>query len=122
MFAQRLNPQIATELDLADGINAVRAILPICEFDAAPCAEGISMLKSYRKEWDEIRGCWKDRPRHDMASHGADAFRYLAAAYRDLAPPPPVVDKTPKVDARGIWVYTPDDLKSLVGRSDRPRV
>jgi hypothetical protein len=122
MFAQRLNPQIATELDLADGINAVRAILPICEFDAQACAEGISMLKSYRKEWDEIRGCWKDRPRHDMASHGADAFRYLAAAYRDLAPPPPVVDKTPKVDARGIWVITPDDLKSLMGRSDRPRV
>ena len=113
---------VAPSHRVEDGINAVRAILPICEFDAQACAEGISMLKSYRKEWDEIRGCWKDRPRHDMASHGADAFRYLAAAYRDLAPPPPVVDKTPKVDARGIWVITPDDLKCLMGRSDRPRV
>jgi hypothetical protein len=32
-------------------------------------------------------GRWRDRPRHDAASDGADAFRYLSAAYRDLAPP-----------------------------------
>jgi len=116
MFAQRLNPQIATELSVEDGINAVRSILPMCEFDAQGCAEGISMLKSYRKEWDEIRGCWKDRPRHDMASHGADAFRYLAAAYRDLAPPPPSKDTTPRWAGDGR--FTVDDLIALHGRSD----
>ena len=38
MFAQRLTPQIATELSVEDGINAVRAILPLCEFAAAGCA------------------------------------------------------------------------------------
>ena len=27
---------------------------------------------------------WKDRPRHDAASHGADAFRSLAMVYRDV--------------------------------------
>jgi hypothetical protein len=123
MFAQRLNPQIATELELADGINAVRAVLPICEFDAQACAEGISMLKSYRKEWDEFRGCWKDRPRHDLASHGADAFRYLAAAYRDLAPPPPPEPKEPRTDERGVWALTVDELLRLhEGPNPRIRV
>jgi hypothetical protein len=63
MFAKRLNPCIPTEMDLADGINAVRAILPLCEWEADACSEGLSMLKSYRKEWDDSRGCWKDRPR-----------------------------------------------------------
>jgi hypothetical protein len=74
------------------------------------------MLKSYRKEWDEIRGCWKDRPRHDIASHGADAFRYLAAAYRDLPPPQPPKDTTPRWAGDGR--FAADDLIALHGRSD----
>jgi hypothetical protein len=34
----------------------------------------------YRKEWDESRGVWKDCPRHDEASHGADAFLTFACS------------------------------------------
>ncbi len=67
-----------------DGINAVRATLPLCTFDAGPCAEGIKVLKGYRKEWDEDRSCFKDRPRHDWASHGADGFRVLALGWRQV--------------------------------------
>jgi hypothetical protein len=88
MIAGGLRPNIPTEMGIDDGINAVRAILPICEFDEEGCSEGIKVLKAYRKEWDENMGRWRDRPRHDWASDGADAFRYLAAAYRDLVPPP----------------------------------
>jgi hypothetical protein len=36
--------------------------------------------KAYRKEWDESRGVWEDRPRHDDASHGADAFPTFASS------------------------------------------
>ena len=67
-----------------DGINATRKLLGICQFDVGPCAEGIKALKNYRKDWDGERGVWKDRPRHDRASHGADAFRSLALSYRDV--------------------------------------
>lgn len=66
-----------------DGINAARATIPLCTFHEADCAEGLKALKAYRKEWDENRGCWKDNPRHDWASHGADAFRYLSQCWRD---------------------------------------
>ena len=66
--------------------------MPICEFDAGPCGEGIKSLRGYRKDWDEERGCWRDRPRHDWASHGADAFRSLAMIYRDV----PVAPEKPK--------------------------
>jgi hypothetical protein len=67
-----------------DGINTVRGLLGICQFDAGPCAEGIKCLKNYRKDWDGERGVWKDKPRHDAASHGADAFRALAMTYQDI--------------------------------------
>ncbi|HHS9775829.1 TPA: terminase [Raoultella ornithinolytica] len=60
------------------GIEAVREILPSCVFDEAKCEEGINALEGYRKEWDEKRGCWKDKPLHDWTSHGSDGFRYFA--------------------------------------------
>ena len=41
---------------------------------------GLRRLRAYRKEWDESRGVWKDRPRHDEASHGADAFLTFACS------------------------------------------
>jgi hypothetical protein len=113
MFAKSLRPNIPTELDLADGINAVRAILPLCEFDAEACSEGLQMLKAYRKEWDEMHGCWKDRPRHDTASHGADAFRTLACAYRDLAPSKPVDPDADKPRWAGDGRFTVNDLIDL---------
>lgn len=63
---------------VADGINAVRTILPRCRFDAAKCATGIDALQAYRRVWDEKRKTFHDRPEHDWASHPADAFRTLA--------------------------------------------
>lgn len=62
------------------GIESVREILPKCVFDDEKCAEGITHLESYRKEWDDKRGCWKDKPFHDATSHGSDGFRYFAVA------------------------------------------
>jgi hypothetical protein len=72
-----------------DGINAARLILGRCEFDEAMCSEGLKALRAYRREWDDERGIYRDRPRHDWASHGADAFRYLALLKRDPRPVEP---------------------------------
>jgi len=54
--------------DVEEGINAARSTIPLATFDQAACAEGLKALKAYCKEWDEERGCWKDRPRHDLHS------------------------------------------------------
>lgn len=62
----------------AAGINAVRMLLPLCAFDAVKCADGISALRNYRREWDDKRMMYSTNPVHDWASHGSDAMRYLA--------------------------------------------
>ncbi len=62
------------------GIEAVRAYLRRCWFDEARTVEGVKCLDNYRKEWDDDRGVFKDRPRHDWASHGAKAFETAAVA------------------------------------------
>lgn len=83
-MAAGIRPSVCPAHSLEDSINAVRATLPHCYFDEAECSTGIRHLKSYRKDWDETRGCWKDKPRHDGSSHAADAFRYLSMAWREM--------------------------------------
>lgn len=68
-----------------DGINAVRRVLPRCWFDTELCKEGVKALKHYRREWDDIRKVFRDKPLHDWASDPADAFRYLAISIQEPA-------------------------------------
>ena len=74
--------EVVPKMSVDDGIEAVREVLPSCVFDEAQCEEGITHLESYRKEWDDRLGCWKDKPLHDFTSHDADAFRYFAVTQK----------------------------------------
>lgn len=83
LFALGISGKIVPQLSVQDGIQAARMIFPACWFDQARCADGIEHLRQYQREWDEARRCFRDAPRHDFASHDADAFRYAAIAMRD---------------------------------------
>jgi len=63
-----------------EAITAARAAFARCQFDERGCDLCLRRLRAYRKEWDESRGVWKDRPRHDDSSHGADAFLTFACS------------------------------------------
>lgn len=76
---------IAPKLEVIDGINAVRQILPICYFDEEKCATGIRALFEYTKEYDDKKGVYKNKPLHDWTSHWADALRTGSVAYRNKA-------------------------------------
>jgi hypothetical protein len=43
-------------------------------------------MKSYRREWDDKLGCYRDRPVHDWSSHIADMVRYLGVVFTNLQP------------------------------------
>jgi hypothetical protein len=77
---------IAPKLTVEEGINAARMLIPKCVFDAKKCKEGLEALRQYRKEYDEKLKTFKQRPLHDWASHGADAFRYLALSVDRMTP------------------------------------
>lgn len=70
--------RVTPNMPVEDGINAARNLLPKCIFDAAACSAGLKALRNYTKEWDEERATFKDKPLHNWASHGADAWRILA--------------------------------------------
>ena len=78
-----INFRVTPNIPLKDGIEAARRIIPRCYFDQDRCADGLRALSYYRTEFDEVKNVFKDKPLHDWSSHGADAFRYFAVAWRD---------------------------------------
>jgi hypothetical protein len=78
----RISPvEVAARLPINDGIDAVRRTLDQCWFDEAGCEQGLSCLTEYTKEYDERNGVFQQKPKHNWASHGADAFRTLAVLH-----------------------------------------
>lgn len=90
--------QTVPALDVQDGIEAVRAILNRCWFDAERCKDGIKALENYQKLWDEKRKVYRAQPLHNWAEHGSSAFRYFAVSYKDplVSAPRPAARKKPK--------------------------
>lgn len=78
-----LKPQVIPMASKLDGINAVRRMLPITVFDPRCEDVGIAALEQYRREWDDEKKTFRASEVHDWTSHLADAFRYLAMAWRE---------------------------------------
>lgn len=61
-----------------DWIDATRLFIRKCRFNAIKCKTGLMHLRKYSKVKDPVRNVFRDEPRHDEHSHGADAFQVLA--------------------------------------------
>lgn len=87
LYALGVKTRVLSQNAIEDGIEAVRVLLPRCWFDGVKCARGIEALRQYRKDWDEKLKVFRDRPKHDWTSHGADALRYLAVGIQEIREP-----------------------------------
>ena len=72
------------DIPLDDGIEAVRGILRICRFNEETVEQGLNCLTEYSKKYDDKNKVYKDTPDHNWTSHGSDAFRMMAVAYKDV--------------------------------------
>lgn len=75
--------RLVPRLSVADGINASRTLFPTMWFDRQACADGLQALRHYCYDIDASTGQFSRTPRHDYASHGADALRYVAVAMQE---------------------------------------
>lgn len=73
-----INFQIAPNLSIDDGIDAVRSRFRSLWFDAEKTELLIQRLRRYHKEFDDKRGIYKEKPYHDINSNAADMMRYWA--------------------------------------------
>ena len=92
----RVSQSARNEID--ERIETSRMLLPRCWFDSKKTARGVDALRSWRRAQNATPGEFNPMPVHDWASHGADAFGYLAMGIREVAK----VNR-PKVDNRRIY-------------------
>lgn len=86
-----IQPTIAPKLPIEDGINAVRMAMPKMWFNNSEAVlRAIDLLKQYRREYDQKRQVFYDRPLHNFASHAADCTRYLAVSLRESSSSAPI--------------------------------
>jgi hypothetical protein len=111
--------KIVPNLSLQDGIQATRMMLLRSWFDPK-CEEGIECLRQYQREFDEDKKIFRDKPRHDWASHGSDAARMAAVAWKEQARIPQKDDSIKgvfvgqtDVSLNDLWKQTP---KQTTGR------
>lgn len=76
--AMGVNYEVVPKMGISDGINAVRMRFPSLWFDEDKTSLLMGRLRRYTKEFDEKRGVYKNKPVHDINSHGADMIRYWA--------------------------------------------
>lgn len=91
MTSLGLKPQLVPLAGKLDGIQAARSTLARCIFHPRTEEKGIAALEQYRREWDDEKKTFRASEVHDWTSHLADAFRYLAMAWRTI----PVVNVEP---------------------------
>jgi phage terminase large subunit len=104
------NPRLVAIHQVDDGINAVRQLLPRMWFDSDRCANGIEALRQYRTDFDEKLKAFKKTPRHDWTSHTADALRYGAMGYRELAVKK--IEEAAKHKPGQVWIGPPAETTS----------
>lgn len=91
-----LRCHILPRQSVADGIHAARTLIgrPNVFIHKSNCRRGIDALRNYTRKYDRIKGIFLDSPNHNWASHGADAFRYLALDLDD--PQASIMNISPK--------------------------
>lgn len=70
--------EIVPSVSVQDGIDVARAVFNKLWVDKDKCSEWLRLIPQYTKEYDEDKHMFKDKPRHDWTSHGADMYRYFA--------------------------------------------
>lgn len=80
LVALKRNPVLVPDHKVMDRINAGRKLIlsPNTRFDKRRCAKGLDMLRSYKAVYDPKARTFQKTPKHDFASHGADAWGHLA--------------------------------------------
>jgi phage terminase large subunit len=117
LHAGGVKARVCPNLSVQDGIQAVRLMLPRCYFDKDKCAEGIEALRQYRREYDEDKKAFRDKPLRTWANHAADSLRYAALVWREEHQPP-----KPDNRIRTIHDATLDELWDLQKRQTGKRI
>lgn len=115
-----IRPRLVPNLSIQDGISAARMMFKTLVFDETGCYPGLKALKSYKRQFDEDRKAFRDKPNHDWSSNFADSFRYLSLVARTAAVAPLPVGPQPFAiplhygfSLEDVWKCAPETSKRI---------
>lgn len=76
--------RVVPAVSIIEGINMVRTVFGQCYFDEAGTVDGLQALRHYKYE-KKPDGSFTQEPKHDAASHFADAFKTFATGFNERA-------------------------------------
>jgi hypothetical protein len=81
----RVLPRVSQKMqsEVSERIEQSRRMISRCWFDEVECKKGLEALRSWRREINNRTGELSQRPLHNWASHGSDAFTYLAMGLQE---------------------------------------
>lgn len=113
-FPCKLVPRLAVQ----HGIDAVRKVLPTFKINQNKCFAGVEALRAYQRHYSEVTKQFNDSPKHDWASDGADAMRYMALVCQEKADHSRIFDHQ-QLTTQAHHSYSLNDLHSDRARSLR---
>lgn len=106
------NVKIIPATSQQNSIEAARQTLKQCWFDEDLTKGGIECLMQYQFEYDEDKKCFKNKPLHNWASHGCDAFEIIGQVWKE----PKVPASRPKT--RWANEMTFNELRALAKKEE----
>jgi hypothetical protein len=100
-YKEKCNIDIVPQLKVQHGIDALRLTLPNCYINSETCNDGIEALRAYRRQFNEDRKAFSDKPLHDWSSHGSDSARYMALVCKDklkVKLPQKIIEEVKKIE------------------------
>jgi phage terminase large subunit len=97
------------------GILAARHLFPRLWIDQGQ-EDFLNAIGQFRREWDDDKKCFRDRPVQDWTNHYCDALRYLAWVWKEPAKPK-TQELNPTLSIGGKSTMTMNDMiKAVRGR------
>jgi phage terminase large subunit len=85
---------VAHKVSDDDGIQAAKSIFPEVWFHSKNCELGLEALRHFKREYDEDKKCFKNKPFEDWSMHCFDAFKYFATTWKEAFQRPDLMQQS----------------------------
>lgn len=75
---------VVPKVGIDDGIGKAKLMFSRLWVDEKKCEKWIDLISQYRREFDEDKRMFIEKPRHDFTSHAADEYRYAAIIENEM--------------------------------------
>jgi hypothetical protein len=96
--------EIVPSLSVDDGIQQGKLFFSRLWIDEKNCQLWLDYIAQYRQEWDEAKGMFKEKARHDFTSHAGDVHRYAAIVAYQMTNEEPKAYKQSEAEPASIYM------------------